>query len=193
MKAAHTHAMWLMGISPYTYRWQIWKQVMTKALPSEDWFDVGTNSQTFVKTVPNNLDYRNFRLRCYVTNQFNYQVLSSELYVVYLSPDPLYKPELENIAAANQESVITETNLFDNYPNPFNPTTTINYQLPENGYVTIKVYDLLGKEMATLVNENKSAGYHRVNFDASKLTSGVYVYTIQAGNYFESKKMLLTK
>ncbi len=80
-----------------------------------------------------------------------------------------------------------------NYPNPFNPTTTINYQLPENGFVTVKVYDLLGKEIATLVNENKSVGYYRVNFDASKLTSGVYIYTITANNFIQSKKMLLMK
>ncbi|MCL4548222.1 MAG: T9SS type A sorting domain-containing protein [Bacteroidetes bacterium] len=80
-----------------------------------------------------------------------------------------------------------------NYPNPFNPTTTINYQLPENGFVTIKVYDVLGKEVATLVNENKSAGYYNVNFDASKLTSGVYIYTISANGFIQSKKMLLMK
>jgi len=80
-----------------------------------------------------------------------------------------------------------------NYPNPFNPTTTINYQLPKNGFVTIKVYDLLGKEVATLVNESKSAGYHIVNFDASKLTSGVYVYTINTNGFVQSKKMLLMK
>ncbi len=80
-----------------------------------------------------------------------------------------------------------------NYPNPFNPATTINYQLPENGFVTLRVYDLLGKEVATLVNENKSAGYHKVTFDASKLTSGVYIYTINANNFIQSKKMLLTK
>jgi hypothetical protein len=81
----------------------------------------------------------------------------------------------------------------NNYPNPFNPTTTINYQLPQDGFVTIKVYDMLGKEVTVLVNENKSAGYHRVNFDASKLTSGVYVYTITANNFNQSKKMLLMK
>ncbi len=80
-----------------------------------------------------------------------------------------------------------------NYPNPFNPTTTINYQLPENGFVTIKVYDMLGKEIATLVNGNRTAGYHKVNFDASKLTSGIYIYTINAGKYIQSKKMLLVK
>ena len=80
-----------------------------------------------------------------------------------------------------------------NYPNPFNPSTTINYQLPENGFVTIKVYDVLGKEVATLVNENKSAGYYNVSFDASKLTSGVYIYTISANGFIQSKKMLLMK
>lgn len=80
-----------------------------------------------------------------------------------------------------------------NYPNPFNPSTTINYQLPESGYVTIKVYDMLGKEIATLVNESKNAGSYNVHFDASKLTSGVYVYTITANNFIQSKKMLLVK
>ncbi len=95
-----------------------------------------------------------------------------------------------------------ETILYANYPNPFNPTTTINYQLPEDGLVTLKVYDVLGKEIATLVNENKSAGYYQINFDASRLTSGVYIYTIQitspstngSGHGFvQSKKMLLLK
>ncbi|MBM4172709.1 MAG: T9SS type A sorting domain-containing protein [Ignavibacteria bacterium] len=86
-----------------------------------------------------------------------------------------------------------------NYPNPFgktipsrNPTTTINYQLPEDGHVTIKVYDLLGREVATLVNENKQAGYHKIDFDASRLTSGIYIYTINANNFAQSKKMILT-
>jgi len=80
-----------------------------------------------------------------------------------------------------------------NYPNPFNPSTTINYQLPENGFVTIKVYDILGKEITTLVSENKQAGYHKINFDGSKLTSGIYIYTIKANNFAQSKKMILAK
>jgi hypothetical protein len=81
----------------------------------------------------------------------------------------------------------------NNYPNPFNPTTTINYQLPESGFVTIKVFDILGREVALLVNENKSAGYYKVNFNGSKLTSGVYIYTIQVNGITQSKKMLLAK
>ena len=80
-----------------------------------------------------------------------------------------------------------------NYPNPFNPSTTINYQLPANGFVTIKVFDMLGKEVATLVSGNKSAGYYSVSFDASKLTSGVYICTINVNGFAQSKKMLLMK
>lgn len=83
--------------------------------------------------------------------------------------------------------------LNQNYPNPFNPSTIIKYQLPSESFVTIKIYDLLGKEVATLVNENKSAGNYQINFDAGKLTSGMYIYTISANNFVQSKKMLLMK
>ncbi|MBI1938039.1 MAG: T9SS type A sorting domain-containing protein [Ignavibacteriales bacterium] len=91
------------------------------------------------------------------------------------------------------EEVVHEFRLYDNYPDPFNPATTIKYQLPEAGMVTLKVYDILGREVVELVNENKSAGYYEVNFDASRLTSGVYIYTITAGKFTESKKMILAK
>jgi len=79
-----------------------------------------------------------------------------------------------------------------NYPNPFNPSTTIKYQLPESGHVTIKVYDILGKEITTLVSEIKQAGYHKINFVACKLTSGIYIYSIKTNNFTQSKKMILT-
>jgi len=80
-----------------------------------------------------------------------------------------------------------------NYPNPFNPVTTINYQLPENGFVTIKVYDLLGKEIATLVDGNRNAGYHNVKFDAGRLSSGIYLLTIKTGKFAQTNKMILMK
>lgn len=87
----------------------------------------------------------------------------------------------------------SEFKIDQNYPNPFNPSTNIRYQLPSNSFVTIKVYDILGKEVATLVRGNESAGTHNVNFDASKLTSGVYIYTLNAGSFVQSKKMMLLK
>jgi hypothetical protein len=83
--------------------------------------------------------------------------------------------------------------LQQNYPNPFNPSTTISFSIPTSEFVTLKVYDVLGREIATLVNENLSAGSYSYNFDASNLTSGVYFYKLQAGKYSETKKMLLSK
>lgn len=80
-----------------------------------------------------------------------------------------------------------------NYPNPFNPTTKINFALPKQGLVTIKVYDLLGKKVETLVNEVKSAGKYTVDFNGSKLSSGVYFYRIQANDFVDVKRMMLVK
>ncbi len=86
-----------------------------------------------------------------------------------------------------------EFSLTQNYPNPFNPTTTINYSLPTNQNVKLEVYDILGKRVTTLINEMKSAGYHSVNFNASNLSSGIYIYRIQAGNFINTKKMLIMR
>ena len=83
--------------------------------------------------------------------------------------------------------------LFQNYPNPFNPTTMISYQLPANSFVTLKVYDVLGREVEALVNGRQSAGSHSVQFDAAGLPSGVYFYRLEAGNFTETKRMLLLK
>ena len=83
--------------------------------------------------------------------------------------------------------------LSQNYPNPFNPTTNIKYQIAVSGFVTLKVYDILGKEVAKLVSENQKAGNHEVTFDASGIPSGVYLYKITSGNYTETKKMILLK
>jgi hypothetical protein len=80
-----------------------------------------------------------------------------------------------------------------NYPNPFNPTTKIQYQVSSISKVTLKVYDVLGNEVATLVSEEKLAGVYEVEFDASNLSSGIYLYTLQTGSFFESKKMILIK
>jgi photosystem II stability/assembly factor-like uncharacterized protein len=84
-------------------------------------------------------------------------------------------------------------NLSQNYPNPFNPSTKINYELPITNYVSIKVYDLTGKEIAQLVNENKQAGFYTVEFNAGNLASGMYFYRIQAGDFSAVKKMILVK
>jgi hypothetical protein len=83
--------------------------------------------------------------------------------------------------------------LSDNYPNPFNPSTTIRYAIPEANLVTLKVFDVLGKQVAMLVNEDKPIGFYEVQFDASHYSSGIYFYQIQAGTYRAVKKMILMK
>jgi len=93
----------------------------------------------------------------------------------------------------NEKEIPTNFELSQNYPNPFNPTTTINYQITKNDFVSLKVYDILGNEVATLVNEEKATGSYEINFDASSLSSGTYFYKLQAGSFIESKKMLLLK
>jgi len=86
-----------------------------------------------------------------------------------------------------------EYTLIQNYPNPFNPSTTINYQIPELSFVTIKVYDVLGKEIATLVNEEKPFGDYEIEFNGTGLPSGIYFYRLQTGNFVEIKKMVFIK
>ena len=83
--------------------------------------------------------------------------------------------------------------LSQNYPNPFNPITKINYAIPKKSNVTLKVYDVLGRLVKTLVNELKEAGYYIVQFDGSALASGVYFYKIEAGDFVQSKKMVVVK
>jgi photosystem II stability/assembly factor-like uncharacterized protein len=83
--------------------------------------------------------------------------------------------------------------LAQNYPNPFNPQTTINFSLPKSAFVSLKVYDVLGNEVLNLVNENKTAGNYAVRVDGTKLSSGVYFYTLNAGDFTRTKKMIMIK
>jgi len=93
----------------------------------------------------------------------------------------------------NNDLVIKEYSLSQNYPNPFNPTTTIRYALPKTGLVKIIVYDIQGHEIRILVNEQKSPGFYQVKFDGRNLASGIYFYTIKAGDFEVVKKMVLLK
>jgi hypothetical protein len=83
--------------------------------------------------------------------------------------------------------------LEQNYPNPFNPTTTIKYTIPTSQFVTLNVFDMIGREITSLVNEEKSPGNYEVKFDGSSFASGIYFYRLKAGNYLETKKILLIK
>ncbi|MAT56659.1 MAG: hypothetical protein CMF23_01650 [Ignavibacteriae bacterium] len=108
-----------------------------------------------------------------------------------LSPDVIVS--VEDSEKEITQNLPSKFMLEQNYPNPFNPTTSIEYSVPSSEYVSLKVYDVLGNEVASLVNENKNAGSYRIDFNASTLSSGVYFYKITAGNYTETKKMMLIK
>lgn len=118
-------------------------------------------------------------------------------YSIYTKPFVLLYADLSNISDVNENenenSIPVKYNLSQNHPNPFNPSTTISYQLPVYSQVILKVYDLLGREVAILVNENKPAGHYKVEFNAGKLTSGIYFYRIEAGSFSQTKKLLLLK
>lgn len=106
--------------------------------------------------------------------------------------------EIDNLSFSILSDVDDEVNLNSfsleqNYPNPFNPVTAISYQIAKPENVTLKVYDIIGNEVATLVNEKQAAGKHTVNFDASNLSSGVYLYKIQVGSFVQTRKMTLLK
>ena len=106
-----------------------------------------------------------------------------------------FKPSGVELVTANDEmnSQVDGYHLSQNYPNPFNPGTAISYELSTASYVSLKVFDALGREVANLVSGNKPAGIHTVNFDASGLSSGLYMYRMEAGNFMQTRKMMLIK
>ncbi len=111
----------------------------------------------------------------------------------YLMYKETYTPFVPTDIEGDNTSLPTEFVLFQNYPNPFNPSTVISYQLPVASHISLKLYDVLGKEIATLVNEEKLPGNYKVDFDASNLASGVYFYRLQAGDFVSTKKLMLIK
>jgi hypothetical protein len=119
----------------------------------------------------------------------------------------LYSTALLNAAISKSDKILTGIasdnfkpltfSLSQNYPNPFNPSTKINFTIPQSGYVTLKVYDMVGREIATLVNGNKNEGMYSIDFNATivarGLSSGIYIYQLKEGNYIQTRKMVLLK
>lgn len=117
----------------------------------------------------------------------------------YGTTDPSMVPSIQSgnknalALISKLEDVPTKFSLDQNYPNPFNPTTNIRFAIPEAGNVVLKIYNIAGEEVATLVNRQMNAGYHSVNFNASGLASGMYIYRLQSHNYVQTNKMMLMK
>jgi hypothetical protein len=119
---------------------------------------------------------------------------SVSLKIEVMSDGCAYWSESGVFAGTREPAVLPlEYKLEQNYPNPFNPTTTISYELSANCFVSLKVYDVLGREVKTLANEVKRIGIYDVRFDALGLSSGVYFYQLKAGSFTDIKKLLLLK
>ena len=97
------------------------------------------------------------------------------------------------LCVEDDENLVNKFDLQQNYPNPFNPSTKITYSILEPGLVSIKVFDILGRQVAELVNKQQSAGTYTVDFNAQNLSAGVYLYKIESGSFQASKKMILMK
>jgi aldose sugar dehydrogenase len=118
---------------------------------------------------------------------------NGNLYVVSLTNGAIYEITGRTGFQKDESNVIHSFTLLQNYPNPFNPSTTIKYSIAESEFVTLKVYDVLGREVATLINKNMDAGSYEIKFEAAGLMSGFYIYKLSAGTYSESRKMMLLK
>ncbi len=109
---------------------------------------------------------------------------------VSITGGKLLVPTAVNSVTSN---IPKQFSLEQNYPNPFNPSTEIKYGLPKAAFVTLRVYNVLGQEVATLVNEHQNAGHYDLSFNMDRFASGVYFYMLRAGNFVATKKMMLIK
>ncbi|NCS90544.1 MAG: T9SS type A sorting domain-containing protein, partial [Ignavibacteria bacterium] len=176
-------------------QYQIWRRIKYKKNPTEDpvllaTVNRGTTSYIDYDFYGTNLGYTDWMLwydvRSYYSTEGTY-------------PDPNWAQVFsgglirEKPTDLEEKLTVVKENSLDNFPNPFNPSTVIQYQIVESGFVSVKVYDNLGREVDVLVNKEQQSGKYSVAFDASKLASGIYFYTINAKDFYKVKKMILLR
>ncbi|MFA6979455.1 MAG: M36 family metallopeptidase [Ignavibacteriaceae bacterium] len=166
------------GSGSRSYQWYVQS--------GSSWVATGTAQTQTMRMVTSDIV-----IRCDVHDNVTGEIASAQKTIYYGQPLP-------KIGGDNEDTkTLTEIpkgySLLQNHPNPFNPSTTIAYMLPEDGFVSLKIYNTLGEVIATLVNDYKSAGYYSLDWNSSNLPSGLYFYQILAGKFTATKKMLLTK
>jgi hypothetical protein len=154
------------------------------AVTSFDWTQYNFDFQ-----VPNTADAKAIEIRLHIYSRFAGTVYFDDLKIQNLNTTTGVK---------YTQMIPKEFTVFQNYPNPFNPTTQISYSIPENARVVVKVYDMVGREVTTLVNEDQTSGMHNVqwnglNANGSHVASGAYIYSVQAGTHRTFKKMMFLK
>jgi len=147
----------------------------------EDWKNLGFIPGNGTKNTPSHYSYTDYNVP---TGKYKYRLKQIDYNGNY---------EYHYLQNAVEIGVPGKFNLSQNYPNPFNPVTKINFEIPKDVYVTLKIYDISGREVKSLVNDIRTAGYHTVEFNASNLASGIYFYTLKAGEFSKTLKMTLIK
>ncbi len=185
------------GVFPYTYQWYAMEvgsggtisplTVSPNRPPVGYWYATGTDSPTL-----NFADSWDFELKCVVTDAASHSATSNILYVSAGGSANVAAKNVTQSAAIVQE-IPNEYSLGQNYPNPFNPSTQILFGLCEPIHVRLIVYDMLGREVARLADEQMEAGYHSVIWNANNVSSGIYIYRLSAGNFVQVKRMLMMK
>jgi len=189
---------WDTNPSPYVTNYQIWRKVKHNGVMGNpvNIATVGSSDTTYID--------QQYTITSGYTDDLLYYDVRGYYSIDQTYADPSYlsifgkQGRITPTSNGRNENElfnnnVTKENSIDNYPNPFNPTTIIQYQIKESGFVSIKVYDYLGREVANLVNKQQSAGRYSITFDATQLASGVYFYTIDTNNFHKVKKMILTK
>jgi hypothetical protein len=176
-------------------KYQIWRRTKYKKGTTSQQVLIGTvnrGTTTFIdyEYRGTNLGFTDWILWYDVKSYFSLDATySDDDFVLVFSDGPLEKKSEDQ----NDNTLTVLENKIENYPNPFNPSTVITFQIVNQGHVTLKIYDNLGREIETLVNEEKNTGSFKVRFEGSNLSSGIYFYRIIANGYTETKKMILTK
>ena len=123
-------------------------------------------------------------------------------YIIFQNPDGFIVAFIANnlhvyytkaVSVNNTNQNVNTFSLSQNYPNPFNPSTTIEYSIPKTLFVVLKIYDILGREITTLVKQEEKSGNYKVKFNGSQYNSGIYFYKLQAGSFSQTKKLILVK
>lgn len=190
------------GAQPFSYSWSYYVycdiisemstddvgEIVPNAVPCDYWFSLGSTTNTASRTS----DGRAFQIKCVVTDANN------STFTVTKNVDGSSSAAMmkENISDSSDVALLEKesfTESLDNYPNPFNPTTKISFSIPNSSHVTLRIYDILGREVAVLADKEFSAGKYEFEFDASNLPSGTYIYNLTTENKTITKKMLLVK
>ncbi len=166
----------------------IWRRIIPES-PGTEWHPIDSVSA-------NTTSYLDSRILPFSSSLVEYRVVTkspSNQYSDFSNTVSIWATPLGKRSSKNLDASVLDFELLQNYPNPFNPATSISFQTPQDGLVTLRVFDVLGTEVATLVNEYRGAGRYSTVFDASHLASGIYVYKLQSGSFSQVKRMILIK